>query len=373
MLHFLVALVTALLSTLWVIRATRAQGHRTHDHDVSGPQKIHALPVARVGGIGIVLGLVAGALALWLPHPHTAQLLSTLLLCALPAYVSGVVEDIAKNVSPLRRLVATAISAGLGIALLGAMLPRVGWPWFDATLMPVVPVATLLSVFAVVGVTNSINIIDGFNGLASMCVVIMLLATAYVAFQVADWQILSACLVCAGAILGFFAWNYPAGLVFLGDGGAYLIGFLMSELLVLLLARNPEVSPMFPLLVCIYPVVETVFSIYRRRFIRKTSPGHPDGVHLHHLIFKRVLRWTLGREDARMAVRRNSMTAPYLWTLCLSSVVPALLFWDHTLALVGFITLFAGLYVFLYWRIVRFRSPRWLSHPARRHGKARRR
>lgn len=58
-------------------------------------------------------------------------------------------------------------------------------------------------------------------------------------------------LITAGAALGFFVWNFPAGLIFLGDGGAYLLGFLLAELSILLIYRNPAVSPIFALLLCL--------------------------------------------------------------------------------------------------------------------------
>jgi hypothetical protein len=116
-----------------------------------------------------------------------------------------------------------------------------------------------VTVFAVAGVANSINIIDGFNGLASMCCVLILLCLAYVGFQVDDLLVAWLALAGVGAVLGFFVWNFPAGLIFLGDGGAYFMGFYLAEVAILLLHRNPTVSPMFPLLLCIYPVFETVF------------------------------------------------------------------------------------------------------------------
>ena len=72
-----------------------------------------------------------------------------------------------------------------------------------------------------------------------MCTMIMLAALAYVSFQVGDMVVMSLALAAIGAILGFFVWNFPAGLVFLGDGGAYFIGFWFAELSVLLLVRNP--------------------------------------------------------------------------------------------------------------------------------------
>jgi uncharacterized protein YggT (Ycf19 family) len=113
-------------------------------------------------------------------------------------------------------------------------------------------------------------------------------------------------------------------------------------------------------MVCIYPVFETLFSIYRRRFIRATPPGLPDGIHLHSLIYRRLMRWAVGARDARAMTQRNSMTAPYLWMLCVSSLVPALLFWDSTPMLAACMLLFAVAYIGLYWRIVRFQTPKWL-------------
>ena len=226
------------------------------------------------------------------------------------------------------------------------------------------PFACALTVFAVTGVAHAVNIIDGFNGLASMCAMLMLLAVGYVAYQVGDTTIFSTALIAAGAVFGFFVWNYPAGLVFLGDGGAYLLGFLLAELSLLLLHRNPAVSPIFPLLLCAYPIFETVFTIYRRRVIRGVAAGAPDGIHLHTLIYRRVIRQFSARV-LQTPNRRNSMTAPYLWMLCLMSVIPALLWWDNTAALTGFLVLFMVSYVVLYWRILMFKTPRWLV--SRRH------
>ncbi|MGR6800563.1 hypothetical protein ACU6QG_00180, partial [Aeromonas veronii] len=81
-----------------------------------------------------------------------------------------------------------------------------------------------------------------------------------VAYQVGDTTLALWALAGVGAAMGFFVWNFPNGLVFLGDGGAYFLGFYLAEIGILLIARNPQVSPLFPLMVCIYPVFETVFS-----------------------------------------------------------------------------------------------------------------
>jgi UDP-N-acetylmuramyl pentapeptide phosphotransferase/UDP-N-acetylglucosamine-1-phosphate transferase len=360
MLVLLVAFAISAALTLLLVRLSKGRWRLLADHDMSGPQKFHTVPVPRVGGLGIFLG-VATALAFvdWRYGDGGLLLGSGLAACALPAFAAGIVEDLTKAVSPSRRLLATAVSAALAFWFLGAQIHDTDIPGLD-WLVSFGAGALLVTVVAVAGIANSINIIDGFNGLASMCVMIMLTALAYVAFQVNDTTVAMMALAGIGAVMGFFIWNFPAGLIFLGDGGAYFLGFFVAELSILLLVRNPTVSPMFPLLVCVYPVFETLFSIYRRRFLRAVPPSMPDGIHLHSLIYRRVMRWAVGNRSAKALTRRNSMTSPYLWLLCMMSVVPAVLFWDNTWLLAAALALFGVSYVLLYWRIVRFKSPRWM-------------
>ena len=369
----LAAFAASLCVTLLIVRSAKLHAHLTLDHDVAGPQKFHASPVPRIGGVGIVLGLLASSLMLWWQDRGSAIAAWTLLACSLPAFGAGLIEDLTKRVSPRVRLLAVVVSALLAAWAIRAAIVLTDIPGLD-WLVATAAGSLLVTTFAVAGIANSINIIDGFNGLASMCVVIMLTALAYVAFQCGDPLIGSLALAGIGAVLGFFIWNFPAGLIFLGDGGAYFLGFFVAELSILLLVRNPgAVSPLFPLLICIYPVFETVFSIYRRRFLRAVPPSMPDGIHLHSLIYRRVMRWAVGNRSAKALTRRNSMTSPYLWLLCMLSVVPAVLFWNSSALLAVFLVVFGVSYVALYWRIVRFKSPRWLLAPAARSRNARKR
>jgi len=364
MLVFLVAFGVSLAVTLFVVHYTRAHGSLALDTDTSGPQKFHVKPVPRIGGLGIVSALLVAVGVMWWIGHDFGQTAALLMVCGAPVFLAGLIEDLTKRVSPAKRLLATMASAALAAWLLDAIIRRTDIPGLD-TVVAFSAGAVLVTVFAVAGIANSVNIIDGFNGLASMCVVMMLISLAYVSFQVGDQAIGLLALAGVGAVLGFFVWNFPAGLIFLGDGGAYFLGFFVAELAILLLVRNPTVSPIFPLLVCIYPVFETVFSIYRRRFLRSVPPQMPDGIHLHSLIYRRVMRWAVGNRSAKALTRRNSMTSPYLWLLCMLSVVPAVLWWDNSAVLAGFLVLFGLSYVALYWRIVRFKSPRWLRYPGR--------
>lgn len=359
MLYLLVSFFVAAGVTLLVIHSARSHAHISADSDLDGPQKFHATPVPRIGGVGMFGGLACCVAVAAAVQHRDWRFGGLLLLCGLPAFAAGLIEDLTKRVSPGKRLLATAVSAALGIWLLGATITKTDVPGLDWLVSSGVG-AWLATVFAVAGVANAVNIIDGFNGLSSMCVSLMLLVFAYVAYQVGDTTLALWALAGVGAAMGFFVWNFPNGLVFLGDGGAYFLGFYLAEIGILLIARNPQVSPLFPLMVCIYPVFETVFSIYRRKIVREVPPGLPDGIHLHSLIYRRLMRWAIGARDARAMTRRNSTTAPYLWMLCVSSLLPALAFWDSTPMIGACMVLFGLTYVALYRRIVRFKTPKWL-------------
>jgi membrane protein YdbS with pleckstrin-like domain len=86
----------------------------------------------------------------------------------------------------------------------------------------------------------------------------------------------------------------------------------------------------------------------------------PDGIHLHSLIYRRIVQWAIGRKEGRALLRRNSLTSPYLWAFSLMAVIPATLFWNNTPLLIIFCLLFMVTYLWLYARIVRFKAPRWM-------------
>lgn len=355
-----VAFLASLIITLLVVRYEHLHAHMTADHDLHGVQKFHAAPVPRVGGIGVMVGIFCGEVAKLFLEPEVASFGFLVIVAAIPAFTAGLIEDLTKRVSVSKRLLATMLSAAIGGAVLGGWLTRLDIPGVDY-LMAFGVVSVLVTCFAVAGVANAFNLIDGYNGLASMVAVIILGGLAYVADQVGDRSIMITAYATAGAILGFLVWNYPRGLIFLGDGGAYLIGFLIAELSVLLVARNPQVSPWFPLLLAFYPIFETVFTIFRRVVIGKTHPGLPDAAHLHQLIYRRVVRWAVGDDCSKKKTQRNALTSPYLWVMASFAVIPAVLFWNNTIALQLIALLFAGFYISLYRGIYKGRFPRWLA------------
>ncbi|MDF0605476.1 glycosyltransferase [Neisseriaceae bacterium TC5R-5] len=354
----LVSTFLSLVLAMLLIHFNHLHESFSSDYETSGVQKFHIGAVPRIGGIPIGVGLLAGFLVLVWQQGHVLPLV--LFLVAMPAFAAGLFEDLTKRVGPLPRLLATLFAAALGYWLLGAGLHRLDLPGLDQLLQRSTIFSLLLTVIAVGGVAHAVNIIDGYNGLSGMVAIFIFLALAYVAFKVGDHLLMGVCFAAVGAISGFLFWNFPRGLIFAGDGGAYLVGFIVAEVSVLLVVRNPLVSPWFPLLLVIYPVFETLFSIYRRKFLQSRRVGYPDALHLHQIIYKRMVLWMVGSKEAGHLTMRNSLTSPYLWALSSVSVVPAMLFWQNTYILMAFCALFAVSYVYLYRMIVRFRAPRWL-------------
>ena len=134
---------------------------------------------------------------------------------------------------------------------------------------------------------NAINIIDGFNGLASGIILLILLSFAITSYTHGNMTILYIILTTLGTTVAFLILNFPRGKIFLGDGGAYLLGFIVSIIGIFLASKYESVSPWYILAIFIYPVWEVLFSIGRKLFIG-LSPMQPDSKHLHMLVYRQI-------------------------------------------------------------------------------------
>lgn len=318
------------------------------DH-FQGAQKFHKKATPRVGGVAIVFGVLA---ALLVSSAPPAVLFPVLMASSLP-FAVGLYEDLSNNGGVKRRLFFMVGGSALFCMLTGQWIRYVDVPMLDGFLaLPALGVG--FTVFALTGATNAINIIDGFNGLASGVALILLGALGIIANGVGDGALLVALLSTMGAIAGFMIVNFPKGKMFLGDGGAYLLGFLLGAFAVLLPMRNPDVSPWVALVVCAYPLLEVLFSIHRKASRDGYSPMEPDGVHLHMLVYRRITRHRF--KNWRPAYR-NAATSPFLWAFSSAPALAAILWYDSTLLLMLSLGASAVAYALIYRRLTQFR---WL-------------
>lgn len=290
------------------------------------PQMMHKTPTPRAGGIGIYL---ANLFLIFNPLGWK------FLLASFPAFAAGLMDDF-KPLTPRTRLMLQTLSGILSVVVFGAYVKSFG---FDIE-MPYY-LGGIITIIAVVGVINAINIIDGFNGLASGYVAMVFISFATISWMTQDMVIFELAIINIMAIIAFMLFNYPKGKIFLGDGGAYFLGFAVSSIALILVIRV-DISQWYPLAILIYPVFEVLFSMYRRKFISKAKMTHNDRLHLHQLVYYRI-------------TKDNPTTSRYIWIRVLPFVVFATVFYDSDILLILDIVVFCIYYVYLYRSLVKFK------------------
>jgi UDP-GlcNAc:undecaprenyl-phosphate GlcNAc-1-phosphate transferase len=365
-------IITSLVSAiLCVLLLRNANGHAER-YGTQVPQRFHAGAVPRIGGVAMVLAWGAGWIWMAVAERRFPEAALTLppwtqggvwWLAVLLSVGAGLAEDVTHKVHARIRLFLTFLAALIATFGLDLGLARLDWGAFDRLWAGWPWLHVMVAVVAIGGLPHAFNLIDGYNGLAGTVALVCAATLAYVALQVGDRQLAAFALGLAGATAGFLVWNYPRGVIFAGDGGAYFWGIGLSVMSLLLVQRHPQVSPWFPVLLLIYPIWETMFSI-TRKLTKGKSPGVADALHFHQLIYRRLVRGVFHEDTAKRMLSRNNRTSPYLWGFTVLTVVPAALFWNRTSLLIGFTLLFVVSYVWSYTMIVRFRLQRWW--PSRR-------
>ncbi|MGQ0586163.1 MAG: MraY family glycosyltransferase [Gammaproteobacteria bacterium] len=330
---FLAAALGAALAAFLIVRYRALHLSVTGDLPGGLPQKVHTETTPRIGGLAVVCGLLAASIAGTFTGV-TAPFLWIMVAALLPAFLGGFAEDLTRRIPPWARLLTTLVSAAIAFVWLDANLYRSDVAWLDAAFSrwPLSLAGTLL---AVAGLAHAMNIIDGYHGLSAGIGVLALLGLAYVAQGVGDAQLASVGYAAAGAYAGFLLLNWPLGKIFLGDGGAYLLGTTLAILSAQLVGGHTEVSPWFPLVLVVYPVWETLFSMLRRAAFQHAPVGAPDALHLHSLVY-------------RLLGGRNAATALPFWAVQGAMVAVAVAHHDSTSFLLaqayGFVALYCVLY-----------------------------
>ena len=373
-LPMLLGFVVTVISTWLLCRLSKviSIGHDT----AQGVQKFHVNPTSRLGGVAIFIGLaVPGLVASEIESSglrwsmfasFSGKHLNLLaefryysfwfLLASIPVWLAGLTEDLTHRVGPTLRLVMATLSAAWLFGTLGVSVNRTDvWPIDILLSVPGAPLCVTLLVVS--GFTHSVNIVDGFHGLACGLVIIALSGLAFMSCKVGDILLMQMCLSTLAVVSGFFVFNWPKGAIFLGDAGAYLIGFWVVELGVLLAMRNPKISPMSPVVVGLLPLIETLFSMYRRNVVTNHPVNQPDALHLHTLVYRRLLFNPALPYTINQLNIVNAKVAVFFWVPASIFAVLACIFTHSTAAQLVLMMIYLSMYNWLYLRLVRFKSP----------------
>jgi len=252
-------------------------------------------------------------------------------------------------------MIAALLSITIAFFYLDIGIRSLNFAWPDYLLSNFNFLSLLFTLLVVGGLINAINIIDGYNGLMAGYSVLALLAIAYVSHILGDGLVFQLSLTLTASLAGFFVFNFPLGKIFMGDGGAYFVGLIMAVIGLMLGIRNDEVSHWFVLLLFIYPLYETAFSIYRRKLLHKTYVSQPDANHLHSLIYRKLISCDRFKHNKVIC---NSMTAPVMWLLSLLGVIPAVIWFNNQTMLIVWAFVFMLIYTIIYRRIMHFKFKR---------------
>ncbi len=274
-------------------------------------QSVHKNSTPRLGGVALILAIISvelifgGVFRIWF------------FWALSPIFLVGLVEDFHLETNPTFRLFIGAISSLLAIYLSNSWIKTIDVPIVDMILQ-ISLFGIVFTLFASVGMINAINLIDGIHGLAAAMTVLISLGIFLIASSVGEEGIAAMGALVAAGSLGLFFVSFPYGRIFMGDAGAYTLGFIIAWQMIVLLDRHPELSAWSLLAVVFWPVMDTLFSIFRR--MRRGKPTNkPDLLHFHQLVMR---SWEV---ISRRRISRNVSNPLATATILPLSVLPIIL------------------------------------------------
>ena len=300
---------------------------------ISAKQASHSNLTSRVGGLAAIMALLIGVFL------TADQLVFFIVLSSIPTLVAGGLEDIGYNIKPSYRFNAGIVSGFSAIYLTGLWLDNV-----DLTILtPILSIpliAICFTAFASAGISNSINLIDGVNGLASGVITLIGLALCIISFSVGEVGLGTFCIILVGSILGFFIWNFPKGLIFLGDAGAYTYGHLLVWIGISLVTKHPEISAWAIFCLFFWPIMDTVAAILRR-CLKRSSINQADHMHFHQLVMRVVVIYFSGRISKESA---NPISTIIILPFCILITFLGILFLERNFF--AMLTVFFATFIF---------------------------
>ncbi len=315
----LVTVATTPLVRLWAVR----KGALVPPDD----RKVHTSPTPNVGGIAMFAGFLAAMVTAWSLGDFGEVFAGGtevvgIVAAALVIFAVGLFDDLREISAPAKT--AGMVLAGSILSLAGVSLLVFRVPFFDLFLLSP-DWSALLSVLWVLGMANAVNLIDGLDGLAAGIIAIAAGTFFLYALRLSDAELLLPgnpgaliAVIVLGICVGFLPHNFHPARIFMGDGGALLLGLLMAASTMSVGGRTSEpfsgqafffFAPVFiPLFILGVPILDTLFAIVRRAS-RGRSMAEADKEHLHH----RLMRLGHGQ--------RRSVLIMWTWTLLLSGFV----------------------------------------------------
>jgi len=251
-------------------------------HFGSAVQSSHDFPTPRLGGLAILVGVLAGVFLL---DDQARQLGFWMLISSIPVFLGGLGEDIGFDIKPTQRLLASLISAALAGMLFGYWVPYIDFPGLRL-LTSVSLISVIITIIVSGGICHAVNLTRWAERIVHLLGDLRCNRDGHViALSVNDMAVFRLLILLIGASIGILFWNFPLGKIFLGDAGAYTLGHVLAWMALLLMNRHPEISPLALLLIFLWPITDMLLSMLRRK--RSGKPiGQPDRLHFHQTVMR---------------------------------------------------------------------------------------
>jgi UDP-GlcNAc:undecaprenyl-phosphate GlcNAc-1-phosphate transferase len=284
------------------------------DKDFSKPQAFHGYPISRSGGVAGAISLNVFFIFYYLLY---SKFLSEYILISNLMFLVGFLDDIKIKVSPSLRLFLMIFFLIFSIYFLPVKILNIDIPF----LLPFLQNNIFSSIFVLLCflfVINGANLIDGFNGLLAINLIIINLILVYININNENNEFAIFIIAQIIILFSFLIFNFPNAKIFLGDSGSYLMGSLVALNSIITNNLNPNISSFFFCTLLFYLFFEVFFSFLRKIF-QKKSPIHPDNKHLHMLIYK-IISSIFGKDKG------NFINSIIINSLYLIVVLPSLYF-----------------------------------------------
>lgn len=244
-------------------------------------RRVHNKPIPSMGGIAIYISVVITAL-LFL---KIDKALISILIGGTIIFISGLIDDL-RDISPRTKL-AFQIIAAIVLIFGGIKIDAITNPFTKTSnLIGLNGFAIPITIFWVVGITNTLNLIDGLDGLAAGVAMIASLSFLFVANKLHSSPVMVMSAIVAGSCLGFLPYNFNPAKIFMGDTGALFLGFMLAALSIEGVMKSvATIAVIVPIIILGVPIFDATFAIFRR-LLNGRSIAEADKGHLHHRLLK---------------------------------------------------------------------------------------
>lgn len=281
----------ALFLTIVLVPFFRRLAYALHVVDLPQERKVHTKAMPKTGGLAMAVGIIV-PLFLWAPKITFFPFLMIALLIIIGAgFLDDIMEfgSLVKFSAQILASLVVVIWGGVKIQSCGVLLPE-GVVLGDQVAIP-------LSVFVLVGVTNAINLADGLDGLAGGISVLIFVVIGCLGLQDGNHFVVIVAAAVVGALFGFLRYNTFPATIFMGDAGSQMLGFLAGSLALWLTQKDIVLSPLLPLLLLGFPILDTL-TVMLERLYHGRSPFAADKNHFHH----RLMRFGFFHSEAVLMV-----------------------------------------------------------------------